>query len=551
MKRLLAVCTSLLLGSAYAQDMTGLTEPTVKPVNVQTLKAWQQQLREEKTLLWDALELSVKTRQLLAVNRVQQALWSADQYLNPLLFSPPTDAAAVEGLVSRAQSHFREARRLLSPTIPVEGRAVWLDRGSIVQCQGPDDLRRMIRALVESGVNIIYFETINAGYPLYQTDKLAPNPLLSGTWDPLGVAVEEGHRLGVEVHAWVWCFAVGNIRHNRIVGRPDEDPGPILSKPGMMNLALRGGQGQLVPNRQHEYWLSPANPQSRAFLLDLYSDIVRRYPVDGLQLDYIRYPFQSMRAPFGYEAADRFEEETGLKVTVLDDFTVRSWAVWKALQVTDFVKQVSDTLRPIRPNLTLSAAVYPMPRAERLLAVQQDWETWLANGWLDTLSPMTYTSSPKEYAATLERLTASTDKPIYPGVGLHKLDDQELLKLIDITQQTPTLGHTLFAQAHLDNRKLTALSEGPYRQRPAVLPHRPKAVDTLARTFLQQISVLDETPEALKTQLELLLSNPDKPNAPTVEKIRELTASTVWNGPYRTRYFNSLALRISRLAQRP
>jgi uncharacterized lipoprotein YddW (UPF0748 family) len=63
--------------------------------------------------------------------------------------------------------------------------------------------------------------------------------------------------------------------------------------------------------------------------------MVKTYAVDGLQLDYIRYPFQTSYMPngqglMGYEAIgrQRFELETGLSLNKLDDNTLRTFTAW-------------------------------------------------------------------------------------------------------------------------------------------------------------------------------------------------------------------------------
>jgi uncharacterized lipoprotein YddW (UPF0748 family) len=250
----------------------------------------------------------------------------------------------------------------------------------------------------------------------------------------------------------------------------------------------------LIPRKgvQHEYWLSPASPRAQAFLLDVYKEIVTRYAVDGLQLDYIRYPFQNSVNQMGFESVSRsrFEEETGLYLNGMDDYTLKSFIAWKTFQVTRFVEQTATTLKALNPRLKLSAAVYPMRRQERILALQQDWETWMDKGWLDFLSPMTYTPSPKEYQSTLAFFKTTTQKPalIYPGIALHRLEGQEVTRLQRIAQESGWDGNTLFAHAHLNRLTGDTLSQETYRVKPAVPPHRDPAY--AARLIVQDIGQL-------------------------------------------------------------
>ncbi|MDX2084384.1 MAG: family 10 glycosylhydrolase [Candidatus Melainabacteria bacterium] len=386
-----------------------------------------------------------------------------------------------------------------SPSSRVEGRALWLDRGSIVHSETPDGLRALIRRFHAAGVNILFIEALNAGYPLYNSAILPKNPLI-GSWDPLKVAVDEAHQLGMEAHAWVWTFAVGNTRHNAIVGMPHRYAGPVLEEKGLMSEALRTSSGSIMPPRQTEYWLSPGSPRARSFLKSVFSEIVQNYPVDGLHLDYIRYPFQTPAVPSGYEsvARARFENESHLSLSSMTGSTYAAWTQWKTRQVNSFVKEVSQTLRQQRPGIRLSAAVFPIERANRLRAIQQDWETWVAEGWLDTLHPMSYTTSPARLNRILSRVQQSVQGKavVYPGVGLHRLDEVGFLLQLDEIRRAGFMGATLFAATHLNQDRLTLLENGPYRERHPAIPHQNgiASVQSLLEDYAASIGRIQQQP---------------------------------------------------------
>ncbi|MFN8614807.1 MAG: family 10 glycosylhydrolase [Vampirovibrionales bacterium] len=367
---------------------------------------------------------------------------------------------------------YADALRLAMPSAAIEARAIWLDRKSIVNTGSPEGLRKLVRQLASTGINVIYLETINAGYPIYPSELLPQNPLIQG-WDPLAVAVDEAHKQGIELHAWVWAFAVGNTRHNPLVDQPYEYPGPILTKLGVENVALKMANGSIMPPRQTEYWLSPGNPEARAFLKTLYKEIVTRYEVDGLQLDYIRYPFQFGAGQAGYDAASRKAYAQAMGQTMPGSPTP-SFIQWKTAQVTQFVKETSTELKAIRKGLVLSAAVFPMARARRLQAIQQDWETWVAHGWIDTLSPMIYTTSPKLFEATVASVVRGTQGkvPVYPGVAAFRLDSLQLVNHLQQANEGGSAGVTLFANTHVDSEKQAVLKSGPYKPGVLLQPHR-------------------------------------------------------------------------------
>ncbi|NER31870.1 MAG: family 10 glycosylhydrolase, partial [Symploca sp. SIO1C4] len=137
----------------------------------------------------------------------------------------------------RARQHWLQTRRLLWENYPTdrplaqpEIRAIWLDRGTIVSTKSKRDLAKIFDKLAKAGFNTVFFETVNASYPIYPS-RVAPeqNPLVKG-WDPLEAAVELAHERGMELHAWVWIFAAANQRHNTVLEQPVDYRGPILER---------------------------------------------------------------------------------------------------------------------------------------------------------------------------------------------------------------------------------------------------------------------------------------------------------------------------------
>ncbi len=457
-------------------------------------------LDDYKRRIQDALETSRQLSLNFPTDRVAALLNEADEHkreFEKLYLSNQTQQGLDEYAIAKRLT--LQALALTTTSPKVEGRAIWLDRGTILESGGEAGLRQLIRKLSQAGINVVFFETVNAGFPIYPSRLTRSNPLVSG-WDPLKVAVDEGHKLGMEVHAWVWTFAVGNKRHNELIGKPVDYAGPILEDSGLMSEALRNQQGGLsVDNKQNEYWLSPASPKGRAFLLDLYKEIVTNYDVDGLQLDYIRYPFQSGATRMGYEQVgrDAFYNSTGQSLDSMDDYKAKMWIAWKTYQVTSFVQQVSETLRAVRPNIKLSAAVFPMRRESRIVAIQQDWETWIDNGWIDILNPMSYTRDPERLQAIYDYVKRSPQKHvmIYPGIAIRNLDAGELVMELEALRDHGGLGSTLFAGAHLDAEKATTLGSGPFKDHTSIPPHRDvvKSLKTVLADYDQKFSRLQSS----------------------------------------------------------
>ncbi len=365
-----------------------------------------------------------------------------------------------------ARQQWLQARRTLWNNYPIdrrlaqpEIRAIWLDRGTIVLAKSEQDLARIFDRLAAAGFNTVFFETVNASYPIYPS-RVAPqqNPLTRG-WDPLKAAVKLAHERGMELHAWVWMFAAANRRHNALLNQSANYPGPVLA--AHPDWAMLDRQGRLFDQSTKKAFLDPANPEVRRYLMALLDEIALQYGVDGIQLDYIRYPFQDptrVNQTFGYSqvARQQFKELTGVDPTKISPSNRDLWQKWndfRIRQIDSFVATVSQRLRSQRPNLILSAAVFPLPRSERLLILQQNWENWAMQGDIDLIVPMTYamdTTGLQNLAQPVLAQASLSSTLILPAIRLLNLPDIVAVDQIQLLRDLPVSGFALFAAENLD-----------------------------------------------------------------------------------------------------
>lgn len=374
--------------------------------------------------------------------------------------------------MNAARNEFSLAFALSMPVRPVEARSIWLDRGTIVSCASPTGMAALFSKLRKTGINVVYFETNNAGYAMFPSKVAVQNPQTT-SWDPLACAVQEAHKRGMELHAWFWIFNVGNTFHNPIITKDADYPGPVLTSHDFA-WALQSSSGSLIPPRQHEFWIDPSCAEARTYIKNLIVEVVKNYKVDGIQLDYIRYPFNGKGGEMGYNFTGRlnFEKDTHLSLDNLNEKTRKAWVAWKTRQVSSLVEEISTLVRSIKPSVRISCAVYAIPREQRLNLIQQDWETWVANGWIDTLNPMTYVvrGSELQKAAAYVRDSIGRKAMVLPGLFMKDLDTAALVEQLDVSRNLGLLGNTMFAAAQLDDNKSSLLQLGPYRKSPLMTP---------------------------------------------------------------------------------
>ncbi len=389
-----------------------------------------------------------------------------------------------------ARREWLRARQLLWENFPTdrpiaqpEIRAMWLDRGTIVRAGSRQGLARIFDRLAAAGINTVFFETVNAGYPIYPS-RVAPqqNPL-TRSWDPLEAAVDLAHERGIELHAWVWVFAAGNRPHNALVGRSDDYLGPILeAHPDWANYDNRGS---VIPPGQGKPFLDPANPAVRRYLLSLFEEITTRYNVDGLQLDYIRYPFQDPGAgrTYGYGTASRqqFQRITGVDPMTISPRDRQLWQQWTEFrmeQVNSFVAETSRLLHSRRPELVVSAAVFAMSEHERVQKIQQNWEVWARQGNVDLIVTMSYamdTNRLHRLAGPWLSENANLGSTlVLPGIRLLNLSDSAAIDQIQALRDLPSGGYSLFAVENLNDNLQAVFSrtQGQDNNSREPIPHR-------------------------------------------------------------------------------
>jgi uncharacterized lipoprotein YddW (UPF0748 family) len=449
-----------------------------------------------------------------------------------------------------ARQQWLRAREILWQNFPTdrplaqpEIRAMWLDRGTIVRAGSRRGLEQIFDRLAAAGINTVFFETVNAGYPIYPSDVAPQQNPLTRHWDPLAEAVDLAHERGIELHAWVWAFAAGNRPHNTLVNLPADYPGPVISAhPDWANYDNRGN---MFPPGQGKPFLDPANPAVRRYLLRLFDEIVTRYDVDGLQLDYIRYPFQDPSAGrsygYGIAARQQFQRLTGVDPVEISPSDRQLWQQWtdfRTEQINSFVAETARQLRRRNPDLILSAAVFSMSEHERIQKIQQNWEVWARRGDVDLIVPMSYAMDTNR----LQRLAGpwlESDAElgsilVLPGIRLLNLPEPAALDQIQALRDLPAGGYSLFAVENL-NESLQGIFSRTQSEPAAPIPYRQPFAATVTRynalqrewSYLlenEQLWMRDQQLEEWRTQaeaLELALNElADQPSRQKLERAR-------------------------------
>lgn len=323
---------------------------------------------------------------------------------------------------------------------PADVRAVWVRPfiGADQATRSSEErarafIRRELEEIKRSNFDTVYVESFFDGYTIYPSRHVPQRPLRfdygiardgAPTWDALQVYIEEGRKLNLSVQAWfevffVWNTGLGTIEQSPIFGKHPE--WLALDQQG---LPLVRAEAEGANRDINKVFLSPSHAGARRFLVKLVEEIATNYPtLDGIQLDYIRYPLHTPGAAFDYnpDALAQFTRATRLDARKLSpDKTPREWRRWqdwKTAQVTDAVGELTGAIRRTRPRYIISAAIFP-GFDENLSVKMQDTREWARRGYIDALLPMLYSTNFDRVDAWADEFRAGIDRKtrIYPAL---------------------------------------------------------------------------------------------------------------------------------------
>ena len=256
------------------------------------------------------------------------------------------------------------------------------------------ELRHILDRLEAAHVNTILLQTRVRATTIYPSDYEPWDGCLSGFpgkgpgYDALQFAIDECHRRGMELHAWVVTIPVGR-----------------WNATGCQQLRRR--YPGLVRKIDAEGYMNPEDSRTADYLARICREITRRYDIDGIHLDYIRYP-ETWKLKVGREQGRRY--------------------------ITRIVERIHDAVKGEKPWVKMSCS--PIGKFDDLsrywshgwnayAKVCQDAQGWLRDGLMDQLYPMMYFRGDQFYPFAIDWAEQSGGKTVAPGLGIYFLDPKE------------------------------------------------------------------------------------------------------------------------------
>ena len=267
-------------------------------------------------------------------------------------------------------------------------------RGAWIQCvngqfQGlgtvkmQQTLTYQLNELQRDGVNVIIFQVRPECDALYES-KLEPwSRFLTGQqgkapspyWDPLKWMIEECHKRGMELHAWI------NPYRAKTKGTKMLASNHISVRKPMNCFAY-----------DDLFILNPGIAENRDYICEVAKDIVTRYDVDGIHMDDYFYPYPVKGE--GIPDDELFyDNSNGLK----------NQNDWRRYNVNLFIEQFYKTVHAAKPWVKVGISPFGIYRNKRNSEIGSntnglqnyddlyaDILLWVNNGWLDYCVPQIY-----------------------------------------------------------------------------------------------------------------------------------------------------------------
>ncbi len=335
-----------------------------------------------------------------------------------------------------------------------------------------EEIEKTIERISSAGITDIFLETYFHGKTIYPSEFMKNYGV---TWqrsefsdfDPLKIWIKEARKKNIKVHIWFETFYVGN-------DNPIMTPNHVLNVyPLWTNKRLSSYDSPMpVPSlsEHNGYFLDPANPQVREYLLGILTEIAEKYKPDGINLDYIRYP-QTVDSSYSNYAASNwgytlYARSEFFSLYGSDPIEIKygtpewdMWAAYRQNKISSFVMEVNKITKA--HNIMLTAVIFPDLRKSKATKMQ-NWHFWSANNYIDGLTPILLTGDRNTATALLNDVikNINPDTKLYPGLFVTFMDGpfDELLMQIQKTREFKANGSIIFDYAHLNDVYIEALT---------------------------------------------------------------------------------------------
>ena len=349
---------------------------------------------------------------------------------------------------------------VIAQLAPLKTRCLWIVRESMYTKSTIDSA--LIYAY-QSNYDIVFVQVRGRGYAFYDSNIVPKHPKIDSSFDPLRYSITLGNSLGIEVHAWMNSYILWSSKYE------PEDSNHLYHTHKEWTEADRNlkmdSQIKLSEPKSPQWegiYLSPLHPEVNPYLLSVYSEIINKYNVDGIHLDYIRfqneiygwnrYGLKMFSDIYVYSPRDI---SRGIVPPELIDSIKVAWKRFRQDAVTQLVKDTYIEIQNSNKNMVLSAAVKP-----HLIEAQnrwsQDWGHWVQEGFIDYVVPMNYFKEIRHFNNSIQIMKSNLSQEninrVIIGVSTYNQDSQSAADKVLLARLNGFRGVSIFSyDSHKNN----------------------------------------------------------------------------------------------------
>lgn len=303
---------------------------------------------------------------------------------------------------------------LLFPIIsfPYSIKGVWITRWDLYSQKR---INEIIDSLQVANITDAFVQVYGSGYAYFNSSVA---PVKYSDFDPLALFIERAHERNINVHAWVNLLYMWDRREMtddrlHIVNRYPESVLVDGTGTSLLNYSIE----RLKTRNIEGIFVSPSSEFVEDFTLIMIDEIVKNYAVDGIHLDYSRFPGREfihdrfIRTDFelyyGVEpesiATDGVYRMFGTGTKGLQN----AWERFPGDELNTLVKSIYSSIKEYNPNIQLSSAVFADVDAAEKNFYQFWWE-WLNGDYLDFAVIMSYSPSSAVIAKQIAKIQEKT-----------------------------------------------------------------------------------------------------------------------------------------------
>ena len=318
----------------------------------------------------------------------------------------------------------------------------------------------------KSGFDKVFLQVRGRGDAFYDSDIVNKNINISNDFDPLLYALKLGHELELEIHVWINCYILWSSKF-----LPSDQEHIFYKKPLWTEYDIYGKLDAKtnLSSPKSPLWegvyLSPMAREVNKYLYEIILEIYKKYNIDGIHLDYIRYQDEY----YGFHPDGRSEFDELFNVDPLDiargiistrygweesyvDSVHIGWNKFKQNKITQLLEMINED---IQKDIPISVAVKPNI-IDAKYRWHQDWKYWLDQDLIDFAVPMNYNTEIRTFMTNIQLMKNNLNEDlldrIIMGISTFNQDSDSVLDKIFISELNGFSQISLFSyESHKDS----------------------------------------------------------------------------------------------------